>query len=109
MFCDNKGIVICATNCRFPLKEKQIQSDMISLIKQYIRDLPVPVEYTHVFGHLDDILRWDQLTHIEQLNVLMDSLAKLALLASIGNRIFIDEDFPFEPFIIRCRQQKVRS
>ena len=108
-YCDNKGIVIHATNCTFPLKVKQSQSYVISLIKQYIRDLPILVEYTHVFGHPDDILRWDQLTHVEQLNVLMDSLAKRAPLASIGNRIFIDEDLPFEPFIIRCGQQKVRS
>ena len=108
-FCDNKGIVNHASDFRSPLKEKQSQADVIGLLKQYVRDLSVSVKYEHVFDHLDDILRWDQLTHVQQLNVLMDGLAKRALLAGLINKQFILEDFPFEPFYIRCGQQKVRS
>lgn len=108
-YCDNKGIVTHANSCHSPLKEKQSQADVIGLLKQYIRDLVIDVEYEHVFGHMDDVLRWDQLSFIQQWNVLMDGLAKRALLASLLNRNFIDEDLPFESFIVRCGQQKVRS
>ena len=108
-YCDNKGIVIHAGNSTSPLKEQQSQADVIGLIKQYIRDLSVDVEYEHVFGHMDDVLRWDQLSFIQQWNVLMDSLAKKALLASLINRHFIEADLPFEPFTIRCGNTKVRS
>ena len=54
-YCDNKGIVIHGSSTK-PLPDKQSQADILRLIKQYIHDLPVKVEYEHVFGHLDDVL-----------------------------------------------------
>jgi len=108
-YCDNKGIVNHANDCDSPLKEKQSQADVIALVKQYSRDLPFRVQYKHVFGHLDDVLRWDQLSDVQQLNVEMDTLAKKALLAALVNREFIDAEFPFEPFHFSCGDRKVRS
>ena len=35
--------------------EKQVHADVISLIKQYIRNSNCPISYEHVYGHLDDI------------------------------------------------------
>lgn len=107
-YCDNKGIVSHGSN-DYPLPEKQAQSDVLSLIKQYIRTLPVKVVYEHVFGHLDDVLRWDQLTYIQQLNVEMDSLAKRSLLSALVNRRFISNDFPFEDLVLKCGGNKVIS
>ena len=84
--------------------QKQRQSDVIGLIKQYILFLPVLVEHVHVFWHLNDVLRLDQLTDIEQLIVLMDSLSKRAPLASIANRIFIDEGLYRSLYVVDNRR-----
>ena len=105
-YCDNKGIVGHAKKYKEPLPDKQAQADLISMIRLHMRDLPVEVDYAHVFGHLDEILRWDQLTPVQRLNVLCDSLAKRALLEAIGTQRFISSDFPFEQIRLKCGTQK---
>ena len=108
-FCDNKGIVNHGSASDQPLKEKQVHADVISLIKQYTRELPCEVSYEHVYGHLDDILTWEQLTPVQKLNVQMDALAKRALLSSLCNRQFIDVNFPFEQIVLQVGGKKVVS
>ena len=105
-YCDNKGIVGHAKKYKEPLPDKQAQADLISMIRMHMRELPLNVDYAHVFGHLDEILRWDQLTPVQRLNVLCDSLAKRALLESIATQRFIKSDFPFEQIRLRCGPQK---
>ena len=100
--CDNMGIVKHGNAADSPCVEKQVHADLIVLIKKLIRELPCKLTYEHVFGHLDEILRWDQLTYVQKLNVLCDGLAKEALLAAILNRIFIDRGFPFEDIVFSC-------
>ena len=59
-----------------------------------------------MFSHLDKVLRWDQLTAVHQLNVLVDSMAKRALMKSLVNRNFIDPVYPFEEISLTCGCRK---
>ena len=95
-YCDNKGVVGHVAKPNVPLAHKQIQADVFLAINKMIRDLPVTVNYEHVFGHLDDILEWDELTDIQQLNVRMDTRAKEALMNSIISRECISSVIAFE-------------
>jgi len=89
-YCDNMGVV--------KHKEGQVQADVLNAIKHYVQELPCDVNYEHVYGHLDDIIRWDQLTLPQKFNVRMDNLAsaKRALLAALLNQRFIDREIPFK-------------
>ena len=62
-----------------------------------------------MYGHLDNFRECNELSYIEQLNVLMDDLAKKSLPASITNRTFIDIRFLFEEIILTCGDQKALS
>ena len=104
--CDNMGIVNHGNASDKTCSEQQVQSDLIILIKKLIRGLPCKLEYEHVFVHLDDILRWDQMTVINKLNVLCGSMAKRALIAAIVNREYIDSNFPFEDIVLSCSGKK---
>ena len=69
--------------------EKQVQANVVVLIKKLIPGLSCKLEYKYVSGHLDDVLWWDQLTMAQQLNVLCESLVKqciIAVFASKNNR-----------------------
>ena len=57
-------------------------------------------EWKHVFGQLDKMLRWDQLIDVHQLNVLVYSMAKRAVMKSLANRDFIDPVYPFEEIVL---------
>ena len=82
------------------LQEKQSQSDVLSLLKRYLRALSVPVSFEKVEAHVDDHRPARFRTREENWNVDMDRLAKFALLNAIETRSFIGPYFPFETF--RC-------
>ena len=65
-----------------PETEKQAQADLIRLCREYRRRLGFSIEYHHVKGHLDKVLRWDQLTRarVQRENCIVDSFARSALL-----------------------------
>ena len=105
-YCDNKGVVIHCNDPNRILPEKQSQADLILLCKQLARDLPFRLTYKHVMSHLDKVLRWDQLTEEQQMNVEVDKLAEKALLAAIVNRDFIDMKYPFEEIVLTSNGTK---
>ena len=105
-YCDNLGIVCHASKPNKPLSEKQSQWDVIGLIKQYVKQLDFDIPYHHVHAHLDKVLRWDQLTYIQKLNVECDSLGKEALLNGIVDQKFISSRFPFEDIVLTCGGKK---
>ena len=76
-------------------------------MKKVIYKLPCKFDYKRVYGHLNKILQWDQLTIVWKLNVLCDSLAKRALVAAIVNRDFIYSTFTFEDVLLQCKNKKV--
>ena len=62
-----------------------------------------------MYGHLDNLLRWDQLTLPQKLNVRMDNLAKRALLAALVNEKFINGEIPFENVSLFCGGKRASS
>jgi len=65
---------------------------------------PVPKTYTtsratvsihHVYGHMDEVLRHNQLPYDKMINCLADQLANYALAAGIASGRFISSNFPF--------------
>ena len=81
--CDNMGVVNHNCDLTGTLPEKQSQADMIRLCREYRGRIPFPVQYNHVDGHLDKLLRWNQLSEEQQQNCLMDIAAKSALLEAV--------------------------
>ena len=63
-------------------------------------------KWEHIFGHLDEVLLWDQLSDIHNLNVLAYSMAKHALVKAIMNRNFIIPEYPFEEIFLTCGGRK---
>ena len=54
----------------------------------------------HVYGHMDRILRVDQISLQERLNCLVDALVDEALLTALQSNQFILNEFPFEEVCI---------
>ena len=61
----------------------------------------------HVYGHLDDILSWDELTVEEQVNVEADKLAETSLLMVIAQNHFIYRIFPNEDMVVMVDDKKI--
>ena len=61
-----------------------------------------------MYGHLDEILQWDQAMIVQKLNALClcDSLAKRALAVVIVNSEFIGNTIPFEGIILQYKNKK---
>jgi hypothetical protein len=93
--CDNMGIVKHGNVVNRPCPEKQVQADVISLMKKMIPGLLYKLEYEHVFGHLYDIFWWGQHTIVQKLNLLCNFLAKRSLMTAIVNQDYIGSSFPF--------------
>ena len=105
--CDNKGVVIHCNKPRESCPDKQVWPDVFVVIEKLLRELPFEVSYHHVMGHLDTMLRWDQITEIQKLNVICDSMAKKALIHAVQTQVFIDRGFPFEDISLICGGHKV--
>ena len=61
----------------------------------------------HVYGHMDRILRDDQMSPQERANCLADSLADESSLSSLQSNQFISNDFPFEEVRIQIGGKKL--
>ena len=59
-----------------------------------------------MFGHLDKVLCWDQLIDVQRLNVLVDFMAKRALMKALVNQDFVDSVYPFEEIVLTCGGRK---
>ena len=107
--CDNIGVVGHGNNPNEPLPEKQTQADTLRCLKQYIRENFFEVVYEWVAAHQDDDKSWDDLTLKEQLNVIVDSLAKRSLVSAVLNDDFISSLFPFEQVRVHLGGRKLTS
>ena len=97
-YCDNKGVVIhCANSTKQDkMKIKQSQDDLIRLCKELLCGMSIDVSYHHVKGHMDDILRKDQLTLEENLNIEADELADEALRRAARMNECIEPSLPYK-------------
>ena len=93
---ENKGVVNHGNSPGRSLGEKQSQADVLRCLKNYVSYNPFESCFKWVPSHQDKHERWEDCTLIEQLNIIVDRLAKQVLLAAFVSRIFIDSVFPFE-------------
>ena len=80
MVCDSKEAIkkIIATQCR-NIKPQTVHSDLIGACAQLIERIPIDLIPVHVKAHQDEMKEFYELDTLEQLNVLMDKKAKIAL------------------------------
>ena len=74
--CDNNGVVMHGNEPTHSLKENQAQADVLRMLKQYVRENPFDSKYKWAKAHQDDMLDWDRMMRMEQLNCRVDKLAK---------------------------------
>ena len=89
------------------LKAKQVHADVLCCLKQLILDNPFAMSYRWVVAHQDDIKKWKDLSLNERLNVIVDSLAKVALIAGVVEQEFISGKFPFNHLWVELDGMKV--
>jgi hypothetical protein len=77
--CDNSNSIRHGKGdwCKVPLSIAH--ADLIRAIRIIKSKLPITVDFEHVYGHQDDLLSFEDLPRLAQLNVQMDSLAKRRL------------------------------
>ena len=78
------------------MKAKQSQDDLVRLCKELLCGMSIDVSYHHVKGHMDDILRKDQLTLEENLNIEADELADEALRRVARRNECIEPSLPYK-------------
>ena len=105
--CDNRGVVGHVNSASTGLKSKQPQADTLRTLKQLILTAKYNTTYVWVPAHQDDTKRQEELTLRERMNVVVDSLAKQALRASVSGNDFITNDFPLETVRILVGGTKV--
>jgi hypothetical protein len=105
--CDNLGVVRHGNAPKKSLKEKQPQADALRSFKQLITENPLECIFRWVEGHLDDHKTWQELSLREKINVLVDKLAKKALMAAVASEEFISSCFPFEHIRVEVAGVKV--
>jgi hypothetical protein len=105
--CDNKGVVHHGNHPRGPMPEKQRQADVLRYYKRLVHDAPFRCRMFHVYGHMDQLLKWEELTLEERVNVDCDHLAEEALLAGAASGEFIDCVLPDEDLVVRVEGEKV--
>jgi hypothetical protein len=107
--CDNMGIVGHCNDINCSLPENQKQADIIRSLCRSLAELPVKVQYEHVHGHQDDVIPFENLSLMEQLNVVADRDAKEVLFETVEHQQFITPDWPYEGVRIYVGGEKVTS
>jgi len=77
--CDNKGALRTSSRTTLRIRASSKCADILRAFRSLHQQIQADIHYGHVSAHMDDILRWDQLTIEQQLNVQCDKLAKQAV------------------------------
>jgi hypothetical protein len=107
-YCDNRGIVLHGNSPNEALKDDQVQSDLLRLLKSYSRSIICRPHWVHVHGHSDDNIPFELLLP-QQLNTRCDKLTKQYLRQAILNDYYSPAAFPNEDIVISVNSVKVRS
>ena len=83
VWCDNKGAVNRASDQSRRIRCGRPCADILRLLRSIRHELPLSTSFLHVKAHMDDRLRWEQLSLEQQLNCHCDSLAKTAISRSL--------------------------
>ena len=73
---DNKLGVQRADDDRQRVVPRISHGDLVRAIRLMMSEIPIEISVEHVYGHQDDLVRYDDLPRLAQLNVQMDSCAK---------------------------------
>jgi hypothetical protein len=80
--CDGQGAITVA-NSKYKSKSSHKHFYIINSIKTSIQQSPVQWTFCHINGHQDNIIDFNDLDRLAQLNVYTDHIAKRKLLSSI--------------------------
>ena len=83
--CDNKRALEAATYHNRRIRPSAKCADILRSLKAVKPLLNGTFHYTHVYGHMDRMLKWEQLTLIQQLNCVCDTLAKNSVSNAISS------------------------
>lgn len=82
--CDNEKALLKASISPRRIQPSAKCPDILRSLRYTKRDLRHRLQYKHVHAHMDDVLQWDQLSLVQQLNVQCDMLAKAAVSRAVG-------------------------
>ena len=101
------GVVKHCDSASKALQEKHAQADVLRVFKLILLELPLEVTYCWVAYHQDNRKKWSNLTLDERINVIVDRLAKQALIAGAVTQEFINSLFLFEQVRVTLDGRKV--
>ena len=83
--CDNKRALEASSHHKRRIRPSAKCADILRSLKAVKPLLNGTFRYAHVYGHMDRMLKWEQLTLIQQLNCVCDTLAKNAVSNAISS------------------------
>jgi hypothetical protein len=83
--CDNKRALEVSSHHMCRIRPSAKCADICHSLKAIKLLLNGSFCYVHVYGHMDRMLKWDQLMLIQQLNCVCDTLAKCSVTTAINN------------------------
>ena len=83
--CDNKRALEVSSYRTQRIRPSAKCADIRRSLKAIKPSLGGTFCYIHVYGHMDKMLRWEQLSLTQQLNCVCDTLAKRSVLNAIAN------------------------
>ncbi len=101
LFCNNRVVILHGNSPRVTLPEKQVQADLIHLIKHLASTNNCCSMWEWVEGHAVERKGWHNCTLPERLNHQADLLAKDYLLAGHHGTPLLVGDFPFAPVLVK--------
>lgn len=66
-----------------------VQADLLGHMKFLFGTLEAKTSFTHVYGHMDNLLEWDNMTTEQQLNICMDKEEENAFEKAVKNNEYI--------------------
>jgi hypothetical protein len=79
MGCDGEGAIIMISASFEKINSTRKHFDLLGAIGTALKVSPIQWKFHHIKGHQDDVMGYNELTRDEQLNVLVDELAKRKL------------------------------
>jgi hypothetical protein len=90
---DNQGLItrlaqaFQRSSAPFPSDALRAEYDVIISITSIVQSLPLPIQWEHVKGHQDLVVPKEELTRMQQLNILADALATQGLTRATACRL----------------------
>ena len=107
IYCDNKGVLNHGSDAEKELKEKQVQFDVLHVMKRLVTESLVEPRFKWVKGHSVEKKGIKNYTYPEIMNDLADELAGFILQRSIDTQNFIQNEFPFAKLRVMAGGKKL--